>query len=159
MKDNFLVCPYCKKNTYVQVERNSPYETGWGCLSCKTAVKKKTKCYICNSSIDIYTKAGVELKKKFICKRCLENLNQKYPVIFAKHIPSWRLHLDDATPKEMLERSYKDFGMPTMSEEKWRKYYSQPHEVKKEREFMEFKNQMRREAIRELLASKNIEKK
>lgn len=153
MSDQKLICPKCKKRTYVAVERNSFYETGWGCLNCKTAVIVKQKCSVCNKAFDIYVRVGVKLNK-FICKKCITKLNNS-PVIFSKKIPTWRLNLDDATPYEIITKPLSTFGTPYMSEQKWKEFYSQPHEIAKQRKTQQAIKEMKKESIKKLITEKN----
>lgn len=157
MKDRRLICPKCKRKTYIQLERKNAFQRGWGCLKCGTAVLIKTVCSVCNRKLDIYIQPYVELDHKVICEKCLTNLGESYPFLWARKIPTWRLNLDDASPGEIISKPLSEFGTPYMSEQKWKEFYNQPHEVEKLKQFYKEREKMKKEAIKELVRSKREE--
>ena len=62
--------------------------------------------------------------------------------------------MDDMTPEQVLTGSSKDFGMPTMSEKEWKRFYDQPHEKKKLQDF----KKKQKELTKEVYDSHNLVK-
>lgn len=110
------------------------------CPVCYNLKKYKVNCKKCGRKYIYYSKEKLE-KLPHICQ------DLKGISLFSSKIPSWRLKVDDATADDILMRPSEDFGMPRMTKEQWKAFYSQEHEVKREKEMREKKMKIIREIL------------
>ena len=111
--------------------------------------KFKFKCKKCHFKQEYW--ANKKIRSFHICPVCTGKSGAPY--VYTKNIPTWRLNIEYATPAEIFTKSWDEFGVPYMSEEKWKAFYDQPHEKKRRKEIEEAKLKAAEEAIEESLKS------
>lgn len=145
----YLQRDYGNGETYVTFDIPENHFAGYSIeqrnIDCKRCNKKQSIICSTKFSQDFCPNCHDIAMKKLLAAM----MPNRSRVPGSKKIPSWRLDLDDATPEAILNRSQGDFKMPSMSKAKWEEFYSQPHELAKQREA----EKQRREESRELLKS------
>lgn len=153
-----MKCPKCRKNTLIHLTRLDPYHRGFGCIGCGTAKEYEYSCRfqekdkpVCGKKFKLYFE-GEPFKtiEQQLCEKHLMRFYSELSPSLTLHvgvIPQWRLNMEGATPEEVLKSSYKDFGMPLMSEKEWRRYYESPHEKKRMQEFQKEQNKRMLETL------------
>lgn len=111
----------------------------------------KFRCRKCGYS-DSYL-ANQKIESFHFCPTCSKKSGA--PLIYLKNIPTWRLNVEYASPKEILTKSWDEFGVPYMSEEQWKDFYNQPHERERRKELKKKKVEEALEAMEKSLKSKD----
>ena len=115
-------------------------------------ITRKFKCEYCgeqNKYLDIK-------ENPLWCRHCHNSgrkLQEGAPMV--KSIQSWRLNVDDIALTDILKGSPEDFGMPSMSNEKWGEFYDQETEKNKQREFSKAKQNLVKETFASIDSQNN----
>ena len=114
------------------------------CVVCHNLTKVKYKCPYCGSINEYWDIKGNERWCRY-CHNTGKKIEMGSPK--RKYIPSWRLALDDRPSDEVLVGSPEDYGMPSMTSQKWKEYYAQDFEQRKLKQWKKQREKERREIL------------
>ncbi|RMD72229.1 MAG: hypothetical protein D6822_01685 [Cyanobacteria bacterium J149] len=128
------------------------------CPVCYNLEHRKFVCKKCGAKNDYWTQEDLF---PYRCKNCRDTGKPYIPSSFIVKrigIPSWRLDLDDASPADIITKPLEEFGVPLMSESRWKEFYSQEHELKKQRQMKKAIQEVVEEGIEEAAREVEMEK-
>ena len=124
------------------------------CIVCNNLTKVKYKCPYCGKVNEYWDIKGNEKWCRY-CHNSGRVIKKGSPR--TKKIPSWRLMIDDRPSDEVLKGSPDDYGMPSMTSQEWKEYYSQDFEVEKQKQFESQRKKEQKEILKSLPSHEQLD--